>query len=199
MNKQIGPALLITGAQLTGKSTLAKILTNYSIKLGWKPIFVDLDLNSCELTPPGTISAATITETLPCDSIKEVITFLHGKETFITQEYFLRQVEELALATTGKLQADLNNFKLVYGDDDEMVAPSQPEIFASGMIINGYTPVNKAETETLCKAIKLFNVKVVLVLDHEKLEKDIKEYLRLTQSPGAIQVNIIKVPKSPGI
>ena len=88
LNKQIGPALMITGASLSGKSTLAKILTNYSIKLGCKPIYVDLDLNSCELTPPGTISAASITETLPSDNIKEVITFFHGKETFITQEYF---------------------------------------------------------------------------------------------------------------
>jgi hypothetical protein len=97
----------------------------------------------------------------------------------------LRQVEELAMAATGKLQTDLNNFKLIYGDDDETVAPSQPEIFASGMIINGFTPVNRAETETLCKAIKLFNVQVVLVLDHEKLEKDIREFLRLNQSPDA--------------
>lgn len=46
------------------------------------------------------------------------------------------------------------------------------------MIINGFTPVNRAETLTLCKAISLFNVQVVLVLDHEKLEKDIKEILR---------------------
>jgi len=84
LSKQVGPALLITGAQLTGKSTLAKMLTNYSIKLGWKPVFVDLDLNSCELTPPGTISAATISETLPCDDIREVISFFHGHETFIT-------------------------------------------------------------------------------------------------------------------
>ena len=76
--------MLITGSQLSGKSTLAKILTNYSIKLGCKPIYVDLDLNSCELTPIGTISAATITETLPSENLKEVITFFHGRENFIT-------------------------------------------------------------------------------------------------------------------
>lgn len=46
----------------------------------------------------------------------------------------------------------------MYGDEEEMIAPSQPEIFASGMIINGFTPTNRAETETLCKAIKLYNV-----------------------------------------
>ncbi len=84
LQKQVGPALLITGAQLSGKSTLARILTNYSIKLGWKPIYVDLDLNSCELTPPGTISAAVATETLPCDDVKDVITFFHTQQNFVT-------------------------------------------------------------------------------------------------------------------
>ena len=49
LNKQIGPALLITGDQVTGKSTLAKILTNYAIRLGCKPIYVDIDLNSTEI------------------------------------------------------------------------------------------------------------------------------------------------------
>ena len=87
----------------------------------------------------------------------------------------------------------------MYGDEEEMIAPSQPEIFASGMIINGFTPTNRAETETLCKAIKLYNVQVVLVLDHEKLEKDIREFLRLNPSLDASQVKIIKVPKNPGI
>ena len=60
------------------------------MKLGCKPIYVDLDLSSCELTPPGTISAALVTETLPSENLKEVITFFHGKETYITQEYFQR-------------------------------------------------------------------------------------------------------------
>jgi hypothetical protein len=59
--------------------------------------------------------------------------------------------------------------------------------------------VNRAETETLCKAIKFFNVNVVLVLDHEKLEKDIQTFLKQNSASDAPQVNIIKVPKSPGI
>jgi len=88
----------------------------------------------------------------------------------------------LALAVNGKLKSDLNNFKLIYGDENEFVAPSEPEVFSSGLIINGFTPANRMETETLCKAINLFNVKVVLVLDNEKLEKDIQTFLK--QNPN---------------
>jgi len=54
-----------------------------------------------------------------------------------------------------------------------MVAPVYPEIFASGIIINAYTPNDKRDTETLVKAVKAFNVGVVLVIDYEKLENDI--------------------------
>jgi len=45
------------------------MLVNYSLKLGWRPILVDVDLNNNELTPPGNIAAATIDEMLPNDDL----------------------------------------------------------------------------------------------------------------------------------
>ena len=45
-------------------------------------------------------------------------------------------------------------------------------------------------------AIKQFAVKIVLVLDNEKLEKDIQTYLRTNNLADVI---VVKVPKSPGI
>ena len=70
-----------------------------------------------------------------------------------------------------------------------------PEVYASGLIINGFTPnpSKKRETESLCQAIKQFKVSVVIVIDYEKLEKDI--VLGVKDS----NLKIIKVPKSPGI
>ena len=67
-------------------------------------------------------------------------------------------------------------------------------MFASGTVINGFTPTNKFETDSLVQAIRLFKVKVVLVIDHEKLERDIATALKDDSS-----IKIIKVPKSPGI
>lgn len=82
------------------------------------------------------------------------------------------------------------------GVEDQSIAPPNPEIFASGTIINGFTPVNKMETDTLCMSIKQFGVKIVLVIDNEKLEKDIQTYLKTNNLAGVI---VVKVPKSPGI
>jgi hypothetical protein len=89
------------------------------------------------------------------------------------------QIEAIASAVNGKLQNDLEDFKQSYeGSGEELVAPPNPEVFCSGTIINGFTPMNKRETDTLCNSIKLFGVKVVLVIDYEKLEKDIVTFLK---------------------
>ena len=53
-----------------------------------------------------------------------------------------------------------------------MVRPVFPEMFASGTIINGFTPNKKdykQQTETLMNAIESFRCGVVLVIDNEKL------------------------------
>ena len=46
-------------------------------------------------------------------------------------------------------------------------------MFASGTIINGFTPDNKKQTETLMEAVESFRCGVVLVIDNEKLYHDI--------------------------
>ena len=79
--RKIGPSLLVTGSQQSGKSTLCKMLVNYAIKLGWTPILADLDLKSAALSPPGAISASLITEAtvLPSDNVsKNTLTYFHG-------------------------------------------------------------------------------------------------------------------------
>ena len=55
----------------------------------------------------------------------------------------------------------------------DMVRPVFPELFASGTIVNGFTPDTKQQTDTLMNAIEIFKCKVVLVIDNEKLERDI--------------------------
>ena len=55
------------------------------------PILVDLDLNSSEVSPPGTISAAMINEStvLPSDALaKNSISYFHGDCKLITNEFY---------------------------------------------------------------------------------------------------------------
>ena len=102
---------------------------------------------------------------------------------------------ELSNAVRGKLQNDLSDFLHSYDGAKECVASPTPEIFCSGTIINGFTPLSKRETDSLLFAIKTFKVNVVLVIDYEKLEKDVLAFIK----QEGLDVKVIKVPKSPGI
>jgi transcriptional antiterminator len=86
----------------------------------------------------------------------------------------------------------------------DIVNPVFPALYASGCVINGFTPIDRSQTETLVRAIVDFAVDVVLVIDHEKLEKDIinimKQRHSMHHSKEPLKMPIVlKVPKSPGI
>ena len=59
---ETGPKVLIMGAASSGKNTISRILTNYSVKVGWDTIFMDLDPENGEISPLGTIGAASFHE-----------------------------------------------------------------------------------------------------------------------------------------
>jgi polyribonucleotide 5'-hydroxyl-kinase len=52
-----GPRVLILGPEDAGKTSLAKILTSYAIKMGQQPIVVNLDPTEGMLSVPGSLTA----------------------------------------------------------------------------------------------------------------------------------------------
>jgi len=108
-------------------------------------------------------------------------------------------------AVTSKIENDLVQFKQdhhlplaekavdlqgkVVQELEKLVAPPYPELFASGIIVNGFIPQDKRETETLFEAIKAFKINIVLVVDNEKLENDIRNFLM--KSGRGDQVHVI--------
>lgn len=192
-------------------------MVNYSLKLGWRPVLVDLDLTNNEISPPGSIAAVTVEESLPNDElIQSALCFFNGNTTpDNTLDFFDRQIYELATAVKTRLENDLKLFNeehLIESDDqapqvpipdslqeyqidekemERFVSPAYPEAFASGCIINGFTPQNERSTESLVQAIKQFKVDIVVVVDYEMLANKLKDSL-----PG---LQIIEVAKSGGI
>ena len=55
-----GPICMLVGPTDVGKSTVSKILLNYAVRLGRKPIFVDLDVGQGSISIPGTIGAMLV-------------------------------------------------------------------------------------------------------------------------------------------
>lgn len=55
-----GPRVVICGAEECGKNALSSILLNYAVRVGRKPVFVDLDVALNELSCHGSIAASPI-------------------------------------------------------------------------------------------------------------------------------------------
>lgn len=55
-----GPITMLVGPCDVGKSTVCKILLNYAVRMGRRPIFVDLDVGQGQISVPGTIGALLI-------------------------------------------------------------------------------------------------------------------------------------------
>ena len=54
------PRVLLAGPTDSGKSTICKILTNYAVRCGSSPLFVDLDIGQGSLTVPGCVAACGV-------------------------------------------------------------------------------------------------------------------------------------------
>lgn len=50
-----GPIAMIVGPGDVGKSTVTRILLNYAVRMGRRPIYVDLDVGQGHISIPGTI------------------------------------------------------------------------------------------------------------------------------------------------
>lgn len=55
-----GPITLVVGPTDVGKSTICRILINYAVRLGHRPIFADLDVGQGTISVPGTIGSLLI-------------------------------------------------------------------------------------------------------------------------------------------
>lgn len=50
-----GPITMVVGPADVGKSTVCNLLLNYAVRMGRRPIFVDLDVGQGQISVPGSI------------------------------------------------------------------------------------------------------------------------------------------------
>jgi polyribonucleotide 5'-hydroxyl-kinase len=68
-----GPRVLVAGPVDAGKSSLARILLAYGVRMGRKPLYVDLDVGQGDISVPGTIGAAQLDAS--CIDVEEGFSF----------------------------------------------------------------------------------------------------------------------------
>mmetsp|Transcript_27525 Transcript_27525/g.49626 ORF Transcript_27525/g.49626 Transcript_27525/m.49626 type:complete len:418 (-) Transcript_27525:3398-4651(-) len=162
-DRQVGPRVLVVGGASCGKTALCKILTNYALKCGWRPIYVDLDVTNNLVFHTGCIAAASMSHKLWEPSLA----YFYGHNSPQAQPALFKSlITELASATLTRLSRELQyaaeNFPQSYS----------PKVcsFASGCIID-FPPFLNLESaeDVMHHVIDKFQVDVVLVIDQERL------------------------------
>uniref|UniRef100_A0A1I8AXI1 Protein CLP1 homolog n=1 Tax=Steinernema glaseri TaxID=37863 RepID=A0A1I8AXI1_9BILA len=175
--KTRGPRTMLVGPTDVGKSTVCRILTNYAVRLGHTPIFVDVDVGQGIISVAGTIGAIMVERTadpvygFDCRNAK--IFQLGSTSPGTNIPLYDHLVGELAAVVNRECDqnSDLNK---------------------SGVIINTCGWVNGAGYKSLVNVAECFEVDVVVVLDHERLYTELKRDL-----PSFVK--IVHHPKSGGV
>jgi len=183
IQKTAGPRVMVVGAVDSGKSTLCKILCNYAARCGEYVTYIDLDIGQGSITIPGVLSAIAWERPLdPEESFGSAapIGYFYGHVSpGENPKLFKVLTQHLATAVLRRCEQN-------------------PEVNASGLIVNTCGWVEGVGYELLLHSIDVFTVDVVLVIDHERLYSDLTTDVK-TKLKSQRNIEIVKLPKSGGV
>ena len=211
-----GPRVLIVGPADSGKSSLARLLSSYAIKLSRTPILVDIDATQNMLSVPGTLAALPLTsESIDAESnatstiiggtsTSDPLVLWYGSTDLSSHpELYKAQITKLAQAIDARLSADV-------------------DARSSGIIVNTSGWIEEKGYEYILHAMEVMRINVVLVVGHDRLysmlgtllkkrklenEKLMKEEQQqqqdqpheLQQQQKKLIPKLIKLPRSGGV
>lgn len=197
-----GPNLLILGNTNTGKTSLSRILSSYSIKnKAYQPMFINLDPIQPIVSPPGCVMATPISDLIDLqspfwnESLTSGATKLHSRQPLI-KNFGLEKIEEnlnwyaeIVRQTLDTVNRRLNN---------------DPLVQRSGCIID--TPSCFYESyenfkNILQMIISKMNIDIVVILS-SNTDEDISATINDEPINNIIDKNrctIIKLPKLSGV
>ena len=180
-NNEIGPRVLIIGPRKSGGIQFSHVILNYALKLGYTPLFCDLDLEN-EITVPGGISASIVDHLVPNDLL-----FDNGISYFFGDVYkkngenmnwslYEMQLVELGNACYEKLENDLQNWKKRMNienkdNSNNYILSPKPTLFSSGMVVRCPIIDNSEHADAIYKIIiDKYKITHIFVIEDEKLK-----------------------------
>ena len=180
-NNEIGPRILIIGPRKSGGIQFSHVILNYALKLGYTPLFCDLDLEN-EITVPGGIGATIVDHLVPNDLLFDnSISYFFGdiynkNEENMNWSLYEMQLSELGNACYEKLEFDLQNWKKMMNIENKdnlnnYILSPKPTLFASGMVVRCPIIDNGEHAENIYKIIiSKYKITHIYVIEDEKLK-----------------------------
>lgn len=217
--REIGPRVLILGSKNSGKRSLTHTYINYSLKHGFKPIYVDISLNN-EIGIPGTLAATVVDNTFPCSDyfFENSIMYFNGycsnicssNESAFSKDLYLKQIRILGSSVLEKLEFEYKRFNALYesnsgdeSDDEEDEKkvinnniPHEPQVFSSGSIIHCDTQ-ETLDLDLYKEVINSFKCDYVFILENDRLFAMLSDIFKERISNK--EMTIIKLAKSSGV
>ncbi|KAF4533321.1 hypothetical protein B566_EDAN004442 [Ephemera danica] len=172
-----GPITLVVGPTDVGKSTLCRLLLNYAVRVGRRPIFVDLDVGQGQISIPGTIGALLVERPSTVE------------EGFSQQAPLVYHYGHKAPGSNSPLYNTLVS-RLAEVIQERMNANRKANV--SGVVINTCGWVKGDGYRQLVHIAQAFEVDVILILDQERL------YNELVRDMPTF-VKTVFLPKSGGV
>lgn len=172
-----GPIAMVVGPADVGKSTVCRLLLNYAVRMGRRPIFVDLDVGQGSISVPGSIGSLLVERPA---NIEEgfvqtaPIVYHYGHKTpGHNPSLYNRLVSRMADVVRERLREN-------------------KKAETSGVVINTCGWVRGEGYNQIKHTAQAFEVDVIIVLDQERVYNDL-----VNDMPEFVKV--VWLPKSGGV
>eukprot|EP00986_Skeletonema_menzelii_P016377 scaffold14392_cov151-Skeletonema_menzelii.AAC.17 len=197
-----GPRVLLVGPADCGKSSLARVLSSYAVKLGRTPLLVDLDASQNMLSVPGTMAVCPISaDGISAESngtaslmmsggggsnnaVMPFVLFYGSQDLNDHPDLYKAQLDKMGKVIDGRLSGDV-------------------DARASGIIVNASGLIEDVGYTYLLHAIDSFRINVVIVLGHDRLYSMLGTHFKKQaqqqqqQNEDTTTVEVVKVTKQP--
>ncbi|KAG2389108.1 hypothetical protein C9374_014508 [Naegleria lovaniensis] len=173
------PRVLVCGPSDTGKSSVAKILLNYAVRVGQRLIFADLDCGQNDITFPGTLSmiVRNAWETIDIEdefSLCSPLTYFYGETS---------------------PEKNIDYFKTLVSQMKKMIDKriSNDQLLSEGGFIVNTGWVEGVGHQILLYIIKEMNINHVIVMGDDRMTNNLKKDLKDSK------ITVTRLRKNPGV